>query len=161
VFRLPLPLAAFLGGAATGDSPETAEVRDHLRPFRELFAALFFVALPTLIDPSGLRGALGWLALLLAVLAIAKVGLVAALARVARLPGVRPVQLAVGLGQTGEFSCAIAVVAREHGALPADVYEGFLGAMAVSIAVTAILVRLGGARSPRSSRRTAGPPGAG
>jgi Kef-type K+ transport system membrane component KefB len=36
VFRLPLPLAAFLGGAVTGESPEMGTVREQIRPFREL-----------------------------------------------------------------------------------------------------------------------------
>jgi monovalent cation:H+ antiporter-2, CPA2 family len=145
VFRLPLPLAAFLGGAVTGESPEMGTVREQIRPFRELFAAIFFVALPTLVDPAGLRGALGWFVFVLFALAAAKVAPVALLARQRPLPAVRPLQLAVGLGQMGEFSYAIAVVAVDHGALSSPVFEGLLVTLVVSIAASTVLVRLVGA----------------
>jgi CPA2 family monovalent cation:H+ antiporter-2 len=147
VFRLPLPLSAFLGGAVTGESPEMETVREHVRPFRELFAVLFFVALPTLVDPGGLRGALGWIAFVVLALALGKVAVVAGLARAIRLPDVRPVQFALGLGQMGEFSFAIAVIAADHGALPAPVFEAVLVTLVGSLAVSAVLARLGG--SPR------------
>ena len=144
VFRLPLPLAAFLGGAVTGGSPEMGTVREQVRPFRELFAAIFFVTLPTLIDPADLPGALGWFAFVFVALAVGKVALVAGQARLRPLPDVRPLQLAVGLGQMGEFSFAIAVVAADHGALPLPVFDGLLMTLVVSIATSTVLVRLGG-----------------
>lgn len=143
VFRLPLPLAAFVGGAVSGESPDMEAVREHLRPFRELFAALFFVALPTLIDPGGLRAALGWIAFVALALALGKVAVVAGLARAFRLPDVRPGQLAAGLGHLGEFSFAIVVVAADHGALPAPVFDAVLLGLVASLAVSVLLARLG------------------
>jgi monovalent cation:H+ antiporter-2, CPA2 family len=145
VFRLPLPLAAFLGGAVTGESPEMGTVREQVRPFRELFAAIFFVALPTLVDPAGLAGALGWFVFVVIAVAVGKVAIVAGLARLRRPPDVRPLQLAVGLGQMGEFSYAIAVIAAGHGALPSPVFEALLIALVVSSATSTVLVRLVGA----------------
>jgi CPA2 family monovalent cation:H+ antiporter-2 len=147
VFRLPLPLAAFLGGAVMGESPEMETVREQVRPFRELFAVLFFVALPTLIDPQGLASALRWIAFVVLALALGKVALVAGLARVRRLPDVRPLQLAVGLGQMGEFSFAIAVIAADHGALPAPVFEAVLVTLVASLAASTVLARLGRRRT--------------
>ena len=146
VFRLPLPLAAYLGGAVTGGSAEMATVREQVRPFREVFAAIFFVTLPTLVDPAGVSGALGWFVFVVIALAAGKVAIVAGQARLRRPPGVRPLQLAVGLGQMGEFSFAIAVIAADHGVLPAPVFEGLLMTLVVSIAASTVLVRLGGAR---------------
>jgi monovalent cation:H+ antiporter-2, CPA2 family len=145
-FRLPVPLAAFLGGAVAGGSPEMAAVRQQLRPFRELFALLFFVALPTLIAPGELTGALGWLAFTVLALAVGKAVVVVALARVAKRPGVRPLQLGIGLGQMGEFSFAIALIAQDHGALPEPVSNAVLVALLASMAVTPVLARLGGER---------------
>jgi hypothetical protein len=67
---------------------------------RSAMPAVFFVAIGTLVDPDGSgRGA--WIVLRCA-RAVAKVG-VAGAGRVARLEA-RPLQLAVGLGQIGEFS---------------------------------------------------------
>lgn len=145
VFRLPLPLAAFVGGAVTGVSREMETVREQVRPFRELFAVVFFVALPTLVEPAALRGALGWLLFIALALAV-KVAVVAGLARAVGPPDVRPAQLAIGLGQMGEFSFAIAVIATDHGVLPAQAFDALLVVLIVSMAVSAALARLGGQR---------------
>jgi predicted Kef-type K+ transport protein len=59
---------------------------------------------------------------------------------------VRPLQLGIGLGQIGEFSFAIALIAQEHGALPAPVANAVLVALIVSMAVSPVLARLGGGR---------------
>ncbi|HEV8403417.1 MAG TPA: cation:proton antiporter, partial [Candidatus Limnocylindrales bacterium] len=85
VFGVPLALAAFVGGLAVTESHEAAEARRRLRPFRDVFAVLFFVAIGTLIDPSRLGAAAPWIVLLLALVAVAKVGVAWALTRVARL----------------------------------------------------------------------------
>jgi peptidoglycan/LPS O-acetylase OafA/YrhL len=74
------------------------------------------------------------------------VAVVAGLARVVRLPDVRPAQLSAGLGQMGEFSFAIAVIATDHGVLPAPVFDALLVVLIASLAVSAALARLGGRR---------------
>ena len=102
VFGVPLALAAFVGGLAVTESHEADEARRRLRPFRDVFAVLFFVAIGTLVDPSQLGAAAPWIVLLLGLVVVAKVGVAWALTRIARLE-VRPLQLAVGLGQIGEF----------------------------------------------------------
>lgn len=141
-FGLPVPLAAFMGGVVMGGVPEMTAVRQQLSPFRELFALLFFVALPTLIEPGQLGPAAGWLAYVAVGLALAKGAVIVALARAARLADVRPVQLGVGLCQMGEFSFAIAVIARDRGALPDPVATAVLVALVASMAVTPVLARL-------------------
>jgi Kef-type K+ transport system membrane component KefB len=64
-----------------------------------------------------------------------------ALARVAKLPA-HPGQLAVGLGQVGEFGFVLATVAVARGVLPSEVYAALLAAVAISIAASSIGVRL-------------------
>jgi CPA2 family monovalent cation:H+ antiporter-2 len=103
VFGVPLALAAFVGGLAVTESPEAAEARRRLLPFRDVFAVLFFVAIGTLIQPDALLRGLPWLVLFLALIGGAKVAVAYGLARALALPA-RPLQLAVGLGQIGEFS---------------------------------------------------------
>ena len=98
------------------ESHEAAEARRRLRPFRDVFAVLFFVAIGTLVDPSKLGAAAPWIALLLGLVVVAKVGVAWALVRLARLE-VRPLQLAVGLGQIGEFSFVLAAAAAAAGAI--------------------------------------------
>ena len=112
----PLALAAFVGGLAVTESPEAAEARRRLLPFRDLFAVLFFVAIGTLIQPDALVRGLRWLGLFLVLIVVAKVAVAYGLARAARLPA-RPLQLAIGLGQVGEFSFVLGSAAVAAGAI--------------------------------------------
>ena len=140
---MPLALAAFVGGLAVTESHEADEARRRLRPFRDVFAVLFFVAIGTLVDPSRLGEAAPWLALLLALIVVAKVGVAWALARVARLE-VRPLQLAVGLGQIGEFSFVLASAALAASAIDLVLFTAIIASVAVSIAVSSVAVRMVG-----------------
>jgi len=141
IFGVPLALAAFVGGLAVTESHEAAEARRRLRPFRDVFAVLFFVAIGTLIDPSRLGSAAPWVASILALVVVAKVAVAWALARAARLEA-RPLQLAVGLGQVGEFSFVLASIALAAGTIDGVLYTAFIVAVALSIAASSIAVRL-------------------
>ncbi|HET7473244.1 MAG TPA: cation:proton antiporter [Candidatus Limnocylindrales bacterium] len=143
-FGVPLALAAFVGGLAVTESPEAAEARRRLLPFRDVFAVLFFVAIGTLIEPGALRDGLGWLAVFLVLIVLAKVVVAYGLARLARLP-VRPLQLAVGLGQIGEFSFVLGSAAAAAGAITHERYVALVAAVAISIAVSTVVVRMVGA----------------
>jgi CPA2 family monovalent cation:H+ antiporter-2 len=144
---IPLALAAFIAGLSITEGPVSAEARRRLSPFRDLFAIFFFVAIGTLIDPAALGNGLGWLVLCLGLVAIAKSGVIFALARASKLPA-DPAQLAVGLGQVGEFGFVLATVAVARGVLPAEVYAALLAAVAISIAFSSILVRLVRRKAP-------------
>jgi CPA2 family monovalent cation:H+ antiporter-2 len=141
VFAVPLALAAFVSGLAIAESPDAAEARRRLLPFRDLFAVLFFVAIGTLIDPTALSAGMSWLVLLLLSLVVGKILVVYALARLAGLPA-HPWQLAIGLGQLGEFGFVLASVALAAHAIGADVHAAILAAVAVSIAISTVAVRL-------------------
>jgi CPA2 family monovalent cation:H+ antiporter-2 len=140
-FGVPLALAAFVAGLAITESPVAAEARQRLLPFRDLFAVMFFVALGTVIDPGAIGAALPWFLLFLALVIAGKVLVVWALARIGGLTG-RPLQLAVGLGQVGEFSYVLGALALSAGLITAQVSAGLIGAVVVSIAASSILVRL-------------------
>jgi len=142
-FGVPLALAAFVGGLAVTESHEAAEARRRLLPFRDVFAVLFFVAIGSLIEPGALARGIGWLAIFLALIVVAKVVVAWALARAARLPA-RPTQLAVGLGQIGEFSFVLGSAAVAAGAIGEETYVALIAAVALSIAVSTVVVRLVG-----------------
>jgi len=71
------------------------------------------------------------------------------LARLTRLPG-RPLQLAVGLGQIGEFSFVLATIGLARHVIPDDLYAAILASVVVTIAASTVLVRL---RGPEPGRR--------
>jgi CPA2 family monovalent cation:H+ antiporter-2 len=147
-FGVPLALAAFIAGLAITESPVAAEARQRLLPFRDLFAVMFFVALGTVIDPRTIGGALPWLVLFLVLVIAGKVLVVWVLARIGRLTG-RALQLAVGLGQVGEFSYVLGALALSAGLITRQVSAGLIGAVVVSIAASSVLVRF--------ARRTTAP----
>ena len=141
IFGVPLALAAFAGGLAVAESPEAAEARRRLLPFRDVFAVLFFVAIGTIIQPEALLRGLPWLVLFLGLIIVAKVGVAWGLARATGLPA-RPVQLAIGLGQIGEFSFVLGSAAVAAGAIANDTYVALIAAVVLSIAVSTVVVRL-------------------
>ncbi len=140
-FGVPLALAAFIGGLAITEDPVSREARRQLLPFRDLFAVLFFVAIGALIDPRDLTAGLGWLALFLVLIVGAKVIPAYVIARLAAI-GTRPLQMAVGLGQVGEFSFVLAALLAAAGAIGSQVYVAMIAAVAISIGASTILVRL-------------------
>jgi monovalent cation:H+ antiporter-2, CPA2 family len=156
-FGVPLALAAFIAGLAITESPVAAEARQRLLPFRDLFAVMFFVALGTVIDPRTVAPALPWLLLFLGLVVAGKVLVVWGLARIGGLTG-RPLQLAVGLGQVGEFSYVLGALTLSAGLITKQVSAGLIGAVVISIAASSVLVRV--ANRPRlrtlESNKTAG-----
>ena len=138
---MPLALAAFIAGVTISEGPVASEARKRLLPFRDLFAIFFFVAIGTLIDPGALGRGLGWLAVSLVLVVVAKSLVIFVLARLAGLPAHHG-QLAIGLGQVGEFGFVLATVAVARGVLPGEVYAALLAAVAISIGASSILVRI-------------------
>ncbi|MEO6796359.1 MAG: cation:proton antiporter [Candidatus Dormibacter sp.] len=141
VFGVPLALAAFIAGLAITESPQSAEARRRLLPFRDVFAVLFFVAIGALVDPYSLPSALPWLAFLLILVVITKVLVVYGLATLARLPE-RRWQIAIGLGQIGEFSFVLAAIGLGAGIIPRSFFTGIVSAVILTIAASTVLVRL-------------------
>ncbi len=146
-FGVPLALAAFVAGLAIVEDPVAAEVRQRLLPFRDLFAVLFFVAIGMLLEPAELGRGLGWFGLFLVLIVAAKVLPVWALARLSRLEA-RPLQLATGLGQMGEFSFVLGSTLVAAGRIGPPVYVALVAAVAASIAASSVLVRRIGRRAP-------------
>ena len=86
---------------------------------------------------------------------VAKVGVSYLLARVGQLP--RPLQLAVGLGQVGEFSFVIVSVGVAAGVVPGAWFAATLGAVVITIAVSAVVARfVGPKRTPAPTATAAG-----
>ena len=141
VFHVPLGLAAFVGGLAVSESPMTVQARGRLLPFRDLLAVLFFVALGMLLDPTELVVGIPWLAAFVLLIVVAKIAVAWLLARYL-VRHARPLQVAVGLGQIGEFSFVLATAIAAAGTIPISVYTALVAAAAVSIAASAVGVRL-------------------
>jgi CPA2 family monovalent cation:H+ antiporter-2 len=140
---LSLALGAFLGGLIISESEFTHEVLARILPMRDLFGALFFVSVGTLIRPTGL--AAGGLVLLVLLLLIipGKFVVRTVVLRLFRYPWSMAGLVSLHLSQTGEFTFVLAQVARGAGLIPDSVYQAILAASLLSILVTAGLSRAG------------------
>lgn len=136
---LSLALGAFLGGLIISESEFTHEVLARLLPMRDVFGALFFVSVGTLIRPSDLAGGLPLLLVLLALIIPGKFALRLLVLRAFRYPWPTAALVSVHLAQTGEFSFVLAQVARGVGLINDAIYQGLLAASLISILITAAL----------------------
>jgi CPA2 family monovalent cation:H+ antiporter-2 len=143
---VPIALAAFVAGLVISDNQEMEEARTAILPFRDVFAVLFFVAVGSLINPLNLAPALPYAGITLILVVVSKVLPAYLMARVGGVPG-RPLQLAVGLGQVGEFSFVLATIGLTKQLIPEALYTGILCAVLVSIAGSAIAARQVGPRA--------------
>jgi CPA2 family monovalent cation:H+ antiporter-2 len=148
-FGVPMALAAFVAGLVISDNKEMEEARAAILPFRDVFAVLFFVAVGSLIDPLNLAPALPFTMITVALVVFGKILPAYAMARIGRIPA-RPLQLAVSLGQVGEFSFVLATVGLSQGLIPQDVYTGILCAVVVSIAGSSVAARRVGVQAVQS-----------
>lgn len=139
-FGVPVALAAFVAGLALSADAKAQEARREVLPFRDLFAVLFFVAIGTLVDPAAIATSWTWFVLALG-LVILKSAIAAGLAKAVGLR-VRVAQLGVGLGQIGEFSFVVLGLGVAAGAISNSVFSAVLAAAVLSIALSAIAVRL-------------------
>ncbi len=126
---------AFLAGALVAESGEARLAERLVRPIRDIFAGVFFVAIGMLIDPSAIRDHAAAVLVLASVVVTGKILGVALGAFVAG-HGVRlSIQSGMSLAQIGEFSFIIAGLGAAAGKL-----HGFL--LPVAIAVSALTTLL-------------------
>jgi CPA2 family monovalent cation:H+ antiporter-2 len=148
-----LALGAFLAGSLVAESGEAQVVERLIAPVRDMFAAVFFVSVGMLIDPS-LVGRHWGAALLLTVVVV--VGKVAGVGLGAFLTGnsVRTsVQSGMSLAQIGEFSFIIAGLGLALGATRAFLFPVVVSVSALTTLSTPWLIRASGSAASFVDRR--------
>jgi monovalent cation:H+ antiporter-2, CPA2 family len=139
---LSLALGAFLAGLIVSESEHRHQTLTHVLPFRDAFAALFFVTIGGLIDPQTLFSNLSLLGVIVGLIVLGKFTIWTAVARLFRYPLGTAVLVGVGLTQIGEFSYVLVKIARDAGLVGADVYGATLAASLFTILLNAILMRV-------------------
>jgi CPA2 family monovalent cation:H+ antiporter-2 len=140
---LSLALGAFVGGLVISESPVTHEVLGRVLPVRDLFAALFFVSVGTLIQPQVLTARVGELAMLVGLIVGGKFALRLGVLRWFGYPWPTAALASAHLAQTGEFSFVLAQVALAGGLLAEPVYQTLLAASLLSILLAAGMAQAG------------------
>ena len=141
-------LGGFMAGALVAESGRHRIVAETIRPVRDLFAAVFFVAAGMLFDPAALAGSGGWVAaaVLTGVVLAGKTLGVTAGVFLAGYGTRDAIRSGMSLAQIGEFSFVIAGLAAARGSRAA----GPLFAVAVAVATaTAFITPLLARRADR------------
>jgi CPA2 family monovalent cation:H+ antiporter-2 len=128
-------LGAFMIGAIVGESQSVVRIERIIGPVRDMFSAVFFVAIGMLIDPAMLKQY--WLPILVVtiVVVLGKVITCSFGTFVAGNDGRTSLRVGMGLAQIGEFSFVIASLG-----LTLKVTSGFLYPVAVAVsAITTFL----------------------
>jgi CPA2 family monovalent cation:H+ antiporter-2 len=130
-FDYSVALGAFLAGTLVAESGQPKRIEQLVAPVRDLFAAVFFVAVGMMIDPALI--AEHWVAVVVFTVLVI-VGKVLGVSTSAFLTGYDPrtaVQAGMSLAQIGEFSFIIAGIGLSTGATRDFLYP-------VAVAVSAI-----------------------
>ena len=139
---LSMALGAFLAGVLLADSEYRHELEADIEPFKGLLLGLFFMAVGMSIDLGlVLRQPLALLGLAAGLIA-AKALVLYALARLTRHAHGTAVQLALYVSQGGEFAFVLFGVALASGLLAPPLGNLLVAVVAVSMALTPLLVPL-------------------
>jgi CPA2 family monovalent cation:H+ antiporter-2 len=141
---LSLALGAFTAGLVVSESIYSHRILSDILPFKDLFLAIFFIAMGLMVDLAVL--AEDWVRIVLGSLLIltAKGALVFGVLKFIRLPG-RPALLAAGsLASMGEFSLVLVARAGEYRPIDPALEQMLLICTAATMAVVPSLMRAAG-----------------
>ncbi|MFH1484800.1 MAG: cation:proton antiporter, partial [Chloroflexota bacterium] len=133
--ELSVAAGAFLIGSLIGDTEQSKETDEVVTPIRDMFAALFFVAIGMLIDITQFMDFIGPAVIVSAVFVTGKILSNCLATSIAGYDGKTALQVSMGMPQMGEFSLAIAKVGIDRGVVAAPLYP----VVAVATAFTAFV----------------------
>jgi len=141
-FGYSVALGAFIAGSLVAESGHEVEIEALVRPVRDMFAAIFFVSVGMIIDPTALTD--HWRVILALTLAVI-VGKVLAVTIGAFLAGHgrrTAMKAGMSLAQIGEFSFIIASVGVASGAIRGWLYPVAIAVSAITTLTTPLLIKL-------------------
>jgi monovalent cation:H+ antiporter-2, CPA2 family len=141
-FGYSVALGAFIAGSLVAESGHEVEIETLVRPVRDMFAAIFFVSVGMIIDPTALTE--HWKAVVVLTLAVI-IGKVLAVTIGAFLAGHgrrTAMKAGMSLAQIGEFSFIIASVGVASGVLRGWLYPVAIGVSAITTLTTPLLIKL-------------------
>jgi glutathione-regulated potassium-efflux system ancillary protein KefC/glutathione-regulated potassium-efflux system protein KefB len=149
---LSMALGAFLAGVLLADSLYRHELEATIEPFKGLLLGLFFIAVGMGVDLGLIRDNPGVVFGLVAGLLVVKGGVLFVLARVFGATPRSALSLAALMPQGGEFGFVIFGLAATSGILAAETADLLLVVVALSMALTPLLVRINGVAQNRAPR---------
>lgn len=133
-------LGAFVAGVVLADSEYRHELEADIEPFKGLLLGLFFIGVGASIDFPLIGEQPGVIVGLAVALVGIKFAVLAGLARGAKLPLGAGALFAFALAQGGEFAFVLFAFASQQNVLTADVIDPLIAVVALSMAVTPLLL---------------------
>ncbi|MCP5417577.1 MAG: cation:proton antiporter [Chromatiaceae bacterium] len=140
---LSMALGAFLGGLLLADSHYRHQLMADIQPFRGLLLGLFFMSVGMSINFGFLATQGVLVAQLVLALLLIKVVVVWALCSITGRTFAESINAALLLAQAGEFGFVMFGLASMAGILEKELYQLLLLVIALSMAATPLLVKLG------------------
>ncbi|HPW18992.1 MAG TPA: cation:proton antiporter, partial [Candidatus Aminicenantes bacterium] len=140
---LSLALGAFLAGILIAGSPYSHQVVSDILPFKDVFSSLLFVSIGMLLNVYDAWAARGVILFLIPVAVLLKLVSGFAAAKTLKLAPRTSFLTALGLVPLGEFSFALAGIARTAGLLAEAPFQAFMATSVLTILITPLLLAQG------------------
>lgn len=136
---LSLALGAFVAGLVISEADLSAQILGELLPVRDIFAALFFVAIGLLVDPHTLMEEAPLVVLFTAVTLLVKAGLISGLCVLLGRPWSTALLVGASLAASAEFSFILARLGVDEGVLSEGQFQAIVAATAASIVLASAM----------------------
>jgi CPA2 family monovalent cation:H+ antiporter-2 len=152
-FGYSVALGAFIGGSLIAESGHGRDIEHLLQPVRDMFGAMFFVAVGMLIDPALIAANIGAVLVVTAAVVVGKITSVSIMAVLTGQDVKTSVQSGMSLAQIGEFSFIIAGLGLSLGATRSFLYPIAVAVSAITTLSTPWLIRWSGPVAGMVDRR--------
>jgi CPA2 family monovalent cation:H+ antiporter-2 len=140
---LSFALGAFVAGLIIGESDYNIDALSHIIPFRDVFASIFFVSIGMLLNTRSILSDFSFVILILVIVSIiigVKILTGAFAAASVGMPARISIYTGLALCQVGEFSFVLAKTGLESHFIPEMVYQIFLAAAIMTMALTPFIM---------------------
>jgi|WetSurMetagenome_2_1015567.scaffolds.fasta_scaffold06151_6 monovalent cation:H+ antiporter-2, CPA2 family len=137
---LSYSLGAFVAGLIIGESDYSIDAVSNIIPFRDVFAAIFFMSIGMLLDPTVILTRTEIVVTLLAIILIVKTVTGSLTAAFLGMPVRVAVFVGLALAQIGEFSFVLAKSALGTNLLEEGPYQVFLVSAIITMAATPFMM---------------------
>ncbi len=133
---LSYSLGAFMAGLIIGESEFSIDAVSNIIPFRDIFAAIFFISIGMLLNASVILSQPSIVISLLLIILVAKVLTGSVAAAILGMPARVSIFVGLALAQIGEFSFVLAKSGAESNLMGTGPYQFFLAAAIITMALT-------------------------
>ncbi len=140
---LPPAVGAFAAGLIFNGNRWSHQIDALVLPFRETFAAVFFVGLGLIFDPRLLWYEPQLLLLVLPAMIVLKAAAAAVALKLTELPARSALGMGIGLAQVGEFAFVLVLLGVDSGVLSETDYQRVVAIAVGSLVLTPTLMKFG------------------